>query len=568
MEKIAIQLGTIINTKFGVERPVRLDANSKGGGDYATPVAMELAREVGKKPLEIAEEIVAHIPEDAGFTAGVSAPGFINIVVDGKDLVQELDANWSAKYGANESGAGKLALLDFPSPNVAKPFSVGHLRSGNQGWAAKQVLERNGWRVITDSHLGDSGTPFGIWAVGFLRFSSGEKLAEGGVYELGDVYIKTRKLLKEEAEQGKTELADEVQSWLKKLEANDPEAVALSDKFTAISLKHLHDIMARLKISTDYELGERFFLQSAKELVAKYVGEKTFTRNSDGSVICELFDAKNAATKKFENAPLLLEKSNGTVLYAATDLATATYREKEFAPDLVIFSVGAEQKFYFEQLFAMLQKLGFKAENIHMYFGTIDQVDESGLRAKMSSRKGVILMEELLDRAESKAREIAKANVSGDDVKKIALGAVKFSDFVADKKTNILFDWNTIFSLTGFSGTYVQYAGVRMKKILDKGADFERVDFADYDFKAEKPLAKLLLAYPELVRETAENLAFHKIANFAFQLASEFNKYYESTQILNAEPAEKSARLVFLAKAHQVLADALAILGIELPENM
>lgn len=567
MEKIAIQLGTIISAKFGLKRTVRLSENSKGGGDYATPVAMELAKEVGKKPLEVAEEIVAEVASlggSVGFAVNISAPGFINIAVKGSDLAEELDKNWSAKYGANDSGSGKLALLDFPSPNVAKPFSVGHLRSGNQGWAAKQVLERNGWRVITDSHLGDSGTPFGIWATGFLRLSSDKKLATGGVYELGDVYIETRKLLKEEAESGGHELAGEVQNWLKKLEAGDASAVALSDKFTAISLAHLHDIMARLKISTDYELGERFYVAAAKELVAKYAEAGIFTRNDDGSVICELAEMG----KQFEGAPLLLEKSNGTVLYAATDLATATYREKEFAPDLVIFSVGAEQKFYFEQLFAMLTKLGTKARNIHMYFGTIDQVDEDGKRGKMSSRKGVILMEELLDRAEEKARLISKENVSDDDVKKIALGAIKFSDFVADKKTNILFDWDTIFSLTGFSGTYVQYAGVRMKKILDKGAAFERVAFEGYDFEAEKPLTKLLLGYPELVRETADDLAFHKIAAFAFKLSSEFNRYYESTQILNAGPVEKSARLVLLAKVHQVLEDALAILGIELPDNM
>jgi len=216
----------------------------------------------------------------------------------------------------------------------------------------------------------------------------------------------------------------------------------------------------------------------------------------------------------------------------------------------------------------MLARIGIKAKNIHMYFGTIDQVDEDGKRGKMSSRKGVILMEELLDRAEEKARSVAKENVSGEDVKKIALGAIKFSDFMADKKTNILFDWDTIFSLTGFSGPYVQYAGVRMKKILDKGADFERVGSSAYDFAAEKPLIKLLLAYPDLVQGAANDLGFHKIANFAFKLAGEFNKYYESTPILNAGPAEKSARLILLAKTHQVLEDALAILGIELPASM
>ncbi|RKW00326.1 MAG: arginine--tRNA ligase, partial [Candidatus Saccharimonas sp.] len=316
---------------------------------------------------------------------------------------------------------------------MAKPYSVGHLRPGNQGWAAKKLLEFSGWKVITDNHLGDYGTPFGIWVVGFKMFSNDEKLAERGVYELGDVYIKTKAAIKEQGEGG--EIEKQAEEWLLKLEKGDNEAIEFSNRFKEISLKHIHDVMARLKISTDYEYGEAFFAPKGKAAVRKLIESGVAVQNEDGSVIVPLeeygFDV-----------PLLVQKSNGAALYATNDLATILFREEEFAPDKVVYAVGAEQQFYFSQIFAMAKKLGIKTDLYHLWFGVIDQLNEDGTREKMSSRKGVVLMEELLDKAEERAREIvAGRDISEEDVKKIALGAIKFSDFAADRRTNILFDW-------------------------------------------------------------------------------------------------------------------------------
>ena len=568
MESLQEQIKTVVKELYGIEDiPVEFAKVPAGiDGDYSTNIAMRLASRLGVNPREIAERILdelkAKVP-DCAFT--VAGAGFINVELLAKNLADSLDSKWSDNYGYNQSGAGKTAIVEFPSTNMAKPYSVGHLRPGTQGWAAKQILEANGWKVITDNHLGDSGTPFGIWAIGFKR--SGKKIEETTIYDLGNIYIEMKKLLKEEAERGEKTLADEVQDWLLRLEAKDPEAVELAAKFKSISLEHTHKVMARLGISTEYELGESFFVEKGKALVDKYLAEGTFVKNPDGSVICPLDDYGI-------EVPILVQKSNGAALYATTDLACMVYRAETWHPDKVVYCVGAEQKFYFEQLFAMGKKLGLPQENMHLWFGTIDQVGEDGKRAKMSSRKGVVLMEELLDDAEKRVRENfaeSKADdgeINDEDIKKVAVGAIKLSDFVADRKTGILYDPEKIFALTGFSGPFCQYADVRMRRVIAKNADFKRVDFSSYDWQAEKTVLQILLKFPEVVALASENLDAHKIAAYCFELAQELNRYYEKAPISTAEPVARSARLSLMEKADVVLSRALDLLGLEVPDRM
>ncbi len=560
MDNLKEQIKGVINDLYGVDDVVVDFASvpSEIEGDYSTNVAMRLARQAGKAPRQIAEEIIEKLG-DCGFGLSVAGPGFINVTVSGKALREQLLEAWSDHYGDNDSGKGRLAMSEFPSTNIAKPYSVGHLRPGTQGWAAKKVLEANGWKVLTDNHLGDVGTPFGIWAVGYKR--SGIPEEKVTIYDLGDIYIKMKADLKAEEKAGKHELADEVQEWLKKLEAKDEEAVKLSKHFGEISMKHTHEVMRRLGISTDLEMGESNFVELGKKMVEKYVDEGIFERNEDGSVVCRLDEYGI-------DVPMLMLKSNGTALYATTDLGCLTYRNENIHPEKIVYAVGAEQKFYFEQLFAMAKKIGIKFENYHLVFGTIDQISPEGKREKMSSRKGVVLMESLLDDAEKRVRENFGKDVSDEDIKKIAVGAIKFSDFVADRTTGILYDPDKIFALTGQSGPFCQYACVRMRRILEKNADFKAVDFADYDFEAEKDVLQLLLEFPKVVAESVEDFRMHKIAGFAFELAQELNRYYEKTPITSASDAERSARLWMIGCADFVLARALDLLGIEIPSKM
>lgn len=561
MNKVAEIINQLIEEKFNIKTEVSLTRPRPEFGDFATNIAMQLAGKLSKNPREIAEELAGELSKNEIFeNVEIAGPGFLNLRVSAKKLEKILSQEFSDRFGSNNEGEGKLALIDGPSPNMAKPYSVGHLRPGNQGWAAKKLLEFSGWKVITDNHLGDYGTPFGIWVVGFEMFSNEERLAKRGVYELGDVYIKTKATMKEQGEGG--EIEKKAEEWLLKLENGDKEALNYSNKFKEISLKHIHDVMARLKISTDYEYGEAFFAPKGKAAVQKLIESGVAVQNEDGSVIVPLeeygFDV-----------PLLVQKSNGAALYATNDLATILFREEEFAPDKVIYSVGAEQQFYFSQIFAMAKKLGIKTDLYHLWFGVIDQLNEDGTREKMSSRKGVVLMEELLDKAEERAREIvAGRDVSEEDVKKIALGAIKFSDFTADRRTNILFDWENIFALTGFSGPYVQYSAVRVNNILRKEQNFELVDFEEYDFEAEKNIILQLLAFPETVKMAVRDLEPHKISKYLYDLAREMNRYYEKTRVSDAPEIEKSARLTLLKKVSKTFENGLDLLGIEIPEKM
>ena len=561
MNKVAEIINQLIEEKFNIKTEVSLTRPRPEFGDFATNIAMQLAGKLSKNPREIAEELADELSKNEIFeNVEIAGPGFLNLRVSAKKLEKILSQEFSDRFGSNNEGEGKLALIDGPSPNMAKPYSVGHLRPGNQGWAAKKLLEFSGWKVITDNHLGDYGTPFGIWVVGFEMFSNEERLAKRGVYELGDVYIKTKAAMKEQGEGG--EIEKKAEEWLLKLENGDEEALNYSNKFKEISLKHIHDVMARLKISTDYEYGEAFFAPKGKVAVQKLIESGVAVQNEDGSVIVPLeeygFDV-----------PLLVQKSNGAALYATNDLATILFREEEFAPDKVIYSVGAEQQFYFSQIFAMAKKLGIKTDLYHLWFGVIDQLNEDGTREKMSSRKGVVLMEELLDKAEERAREIvAGRDVSEEDVKKIALGAIKFSDFTADRRTNILFDWENIFALTGFSGPYVQYSAVRVNNILRKEQNFELVDFEEYNFEAEKNIILQLLAFPETVKMAVRDLEPHKISKYLYDLAREMNRYYEKTRVSDAPEIEKSARLTLLKKVSKTFENGLDLLGIEIPEKM
>jgi len=554
----------ILKDLWDIDLPAVVSRPSPEFGDYATNVALQLAGKLGKNPREVAEQIAQKLRETGLFSeVTIAGPGFINVRVSGASIAKQLEDQWSDTFGENTDGAGKTVVVEYPSQNMAKPYSVGHLRTGNQGWAARQLMQATGWNVITDNHLGDYGAPLGIWITGFRAFSSDEALEKDGVYELGRVYIATKKALKEEAERGETVLADEVQAWLLKFEAGDAEATTYSQRFNEISLKHIHEVMERLRISTDHELGEAFFAPKGKEAVRKLLAEGVAVQNEDGSVIVPLdefgFDV-----------PLLVQKSNGAALYATTDLATILYREETWHPDRVIYAVGAEQQFYFSQLFAMAKKLNITTELIHLWFGTIDQLNEDGTREKMSSRKGVVLMEELLDEAEQKARLVVEGrDVSDEDVKKIALGAIKYSDFISDRRTNILFDWNTIFALTGVSGPYVQYAAVRVNKIL-RDNNHEGAYVADYDYTAEKDVIAKLLEYPDVVRRAANELEPHKVANYLYELARELNRYYEATPVATAtvDVVTRRARLGILAKASHIFSHGLGLLGIQIPEQM
>ncbi|HXH26564.1 MAG TPA: arginine--tRNA ligase [Candidatus Acidoferrum sp.] len=559
VQELASQAQTIVG---GNMLPEVALANPNFGADFAV-ACFKLASQTGQNPHELAIQLASKLQHPALQKAEATA-GFVNLWLKPEALAQGLqkDTGEHEAYGQHADGQGKIAIVEFPSPNMAKPFSVGHLRPAVQGWAIAQLMKAMGYRVITDNHLGDWGTPFGKWVVGFRRYSSDEQLARAGIHELARVYIRITADLKAEKEQNNHELADEVQSWLLKLEDGDTEALSYSRRFADISIGHMHQVLERLGITTDYEFGEAFYIPKAKKMVEDLVQKGVAQRQADGSVIVSL-DEYGIKT------PILLEKSNGAALYATSDLATLEFRIEKWHPDKVIYVVAAEQQFHFKQIFALANKLGYKSEYLHYWFGLIDQIDEAGARSKMSSRKGVVLLEDLLDTAESEARKHAAnpGELSDQSVKQIALGAIKFTDFAQDKKTSILFDWDRIFNLRGYSGAYVQYAAVRVKAILDKFGR-QTQPATGYDWRAEHDILLCLALYPQIVRAAANQYEPHRIAQYAYNLARELNKYYETTNVGAAEQPAQSARLWLLGVVQQNFEHALGLLGIEIPDKM
>ncbi len=551
-------------------------ANPKSGADLALPCFM-LAAANKQNPAQVASELAQKLSYPAIARCEASGP-YLNIWLNSANLAERIQYDIQAtdrnniQYGERLNNDPKTVVVEFPSPNMAKPFSTGHLRPSIQGWAIYKLVKAMGHNVITDDHLGDSGTPFGKWVVGFLRYSSEEKLKDGGVYELAKVYIQITKDLKEEKEAGGHEIADEVQAWLLKLEQGDPKAVELSKTFNKLSLEHIHHIYERLGIHTDHAMGEAGFVAPGKKRVSELVERGIAEKQPDGSVIVNL--------DGFET-PMLIQKSNGAANYATTDIATLDYRMNNWHPDKIVHVVGAEQQFHFNQLFALAKRLGYtNTEFVHYWFGIIDQINDDGTRSKMSSRKGVVLLEELLDKAEEEAKSRASEAVKDDaeSIRRIALGAVKFNDVAQDKKTNILFDWQTMFNLQGYSGAYIQYAAVRVGSILNKFKD-TKVNFnfeSQYGWTAEHDLLVCLAKYPQVVEEAANysessgasSYAPHKVATYLYDLARVFNRYYEQTNVSEAVGDELMARLWLLKTVRLTLEHGLDLLGIMIPEKM
>lgn len=557
----------IVKNNFDINENIALSTTDKQFGDYSTNIALRLARKIGISPKDFYDKIYTDLLAVESIQSVEQVNGHINITVDPKYLAEEVVTIIGSKKNAlPDKSKAKKAIVEFPSPNMAKPFSVGHLRSANQGWAAKRILEATGWSVTTDNHIGDYGTPFGIWAVGYKKLSSAEKLQKDGIYELGRIYVEMRKLMKEELLNGETTLSSQVQDWLSKLYEKDPVAVEYYNLFNKISLDHMHTVMNRLRISTDYEHGEASYIELADELVKKYIKSGLIIENADGSAIADLREYNI-------DTPMLLRKSNGLPLYATTDMATLVFRESEFKPDLVVYAVGNEQQFYFQQLFALAKLLGIKYDLYHLSYGLIEDIDEdTGKRQKMSSRKGTVLLEELLDKADARVKSlISSKTVKQSDIQKIAVGAIKFRDFAQDRRGNYLFEWDTIFSLTGFAGPYIQYAVVRINKILTAN-DYHQTGKlqSGYDYSFEKDILIKLYEYPNLLESIAKTFEFHKLAQYLYDLARLMNIYYENVPVLKEDVTDddRNARLEFLSWVSQTMTDGLDILGIEVPDNM
>lgn len=527
-------------------------------GDIAFP-AFSLAKVERKAPQAIAADIVEKL-DTTGFENVVATGPYINFFLDKAaishqvltDVITEKD-----QYGKLNIGQGRNVTIDMSSPNIAKPFSVGHLRSTVIGDALANIHEKLGYKPIRINHLGDWGKQFGMLIVAYKLWGDKAAVEADPISELLKLYVR----INAEAEE-KPELDDEARQWFKKLEDGDPEAHELWQWFRDESLVEFNRIYDKLDVTFDSYNGEAFYNDKMDEGI-QILEEKGLLQESKGARIVDL--------ESYNLPPALIMKTDGATLYITRDMATAMYRKRTYDFVKSIYVVGQEQINHFKQLKAVLKEMDFdwSDDMTHVTFGLVTKD-----KKKLSTRKGnIILLEPTLDEAISRAlTQIEAKNPDLENKEEVAhavgVGAVKFYDLKTDRDNGYDFDLEAMVSFEGETGPYVQYAYARIQSILRK-ANF--VPSAENDYKladAESwDIIKHIQNFSNIVERAGDKFDPSLIAKYAINLAQAFNKYYAHTRILDESP-ERDSRLALAYTTGLVLKEALRLLGVKAPEKM
>ena len=558
-ELIASELAKVIE---GLDQETILNLleqpKSSDLGDIAFP-AFSLAKIERKAPQAIAADIAEKI--DASHFEKVVATGpYVNFFLDKSQISDQVIKSViqaGADYGQQDEGHGQNITIDLSSPNIAKPFSVGHLRSTVIGDALSNIFRKMGYNTIKINHLGDWGKQFGLLMVAYKKWGSKEAVEANPIDELLKLYVRINAEIENDPA-----LDEEGRLWFKKLEDGDPEATELWQWFRDESLVEFNRIYKLLGVEFDSLNGEAFYNDKMDEAV-QILEEKGLLKESKGASIVELDDVNLP--------PAMIKKSDGATLYITRDIATAIYRARTYNFVKNIYAVGQEQSNHFRQLKAVLKKMGFdwSDDMIHVDFGLVTKN-----RQKLSTRKGnIILLEPTLQEAISRAKaQIEEKNPELENKEEVAhavgVGAVKFYDLKTDRRNGYDFDLEAMVSFEGETGPYVQYAYARIQSILRK-ANFTPSADATYSLSDPESweIIKLLQDFSRVVKRAAENYDPSLIAKYAINLAQAFNKYYAHTRILDESP-ERDSRLALSYSTAVVLKEALRLLGVDAPEKM
>ncbi|MBP9718214.1 arginine--tRNA ligase [Candidatus Gracilibacteria bacterium] len=560
-------LAAVKKAGYSYENEIKVEYPSEAAhGDYSSPVALELAKREGKKPREVADELVAALEKPEGVEKiEIAGPGFINFFF-AADFLAKFSAQVIAAgddFGNSEVMKGKTVVTDTSHPNVAKPMGVHHLLSTIIGNSLNRIFKAVGYNLVRDNYLGDWGTQFGklIWA--YKNWGDAEVVKKDPIPELLKLYVRFH----EEVEQ-KPELEDLGRAEFKKLEEGDSENKKLWRWIVDLSVQVFYKTWKRLDVEFDHINGESFYEDKMQEIIAMGIEKGIFVEGERGALIAPFNHEKYP--------PAIIRKSDGATLYATRDLARILYWERTWHPDLMVNVVDVAQEMYFKQLFEVTGMLNITdAKNIHVAFGRMSFPEK-----RMSTRKGnIILMDEVLDEAVERAHEMVKEknpDLSDEQKKDIAqmvgIGAVKYAILCQNRTTNVTFTWDKMLSLEGNSAPYLQYVHARGCSILRKGeAGTEKATekTTTYNLPSELALARLLPKLPEVAVQSAMDFKPNLLANYLFEVASAFNSFYASAPVLQAEKeAERDARLQLVRATTVVLRNGLQLLGIQAPEVM
>ena len=536
-----------------IERP----KNAKMG-DYAFP-AFILAKTMHKNPAIIAKDIAENLSSDD--FASIQAVGpYVNFAIDHEKLVSATLKDVLAEkehYGDQKLGEGNVPI-DMSSPNIAKPMSMGHLRSTVIGNSIAKTMEKVGYTPIKINYLGDYGTQFGKLIAAYKHWGNEEDVKKDPIMSLFHYYVRFHK----EAETN-PELDDEGREWFKKLEDGDPEAVRLWKWFREVSLKDFKRIYKELGVTFDSYNGEAFFNDKMQPVIDE-LKEKGLLHESQGAQVVDMGPDEN---------PAIIVKSDGTSIYLTRDLAAAEWRMKEYNFVKMLYVVGNEQAQHFVELKTVLKKMGYDwADEIHhVPFGLITQGGK-----KLSTRKGnVVFLDQVLKDAVSLAKkQIQEKNPDLADQDQVAhdvgVGAVVFHDLKNDRLDNFDFNLEEVVRFEGDTGPYVQYTNARAQSVLrkaaamgEKASDTDLALDDDWAFAVAKDLAD----FPRIVARASEKFEPSVIAKFALDLAKKFNKYYANVKILTKDD-KLGARLALVQATSIVLTEALRLLGVNAPKEM
>ncbi len=534
-------------------------------GDWQCNDAMGVAKRAGKNPREVAQAVVQALPlPEILEKAEVAGPGFINLTLSRTAIASGVEALAAdPKLGVVQRGAGEKVVIDYSSPNVAKPMHIGHIRSTVIGNAIDRILRALGYGVIADNHLGDWGTQFGILIMGYRHFLTEDERENLTVELLEKVYVQSYNATKEDPA-----WLDRCREELVRLQAGDEENLAVWRRFIEISLKEFGRIYDRLGVSFDLYRGESYY-QPMLAPVVEALKEKGLATQSEGAWIVDLKD------EGLEVA--IVRKRDGGFNYTTTDIATVKSRVESFEPARVIYVTDERQQLHFRQFFHICAKLGLcgKTQLQHVWFGLMRLPD-----ATFSTRQGnVIKLETLLDEAAARARTIVdESHPDWPEAEKAALaeaigiGAIKYADLSHDPTTMIVFTWDKALALDGNSGPYLQYANARLNSLLAKYRAEVGAEPAEQKLvlssDAEKALALHLLQYPNVVARAGDLCKPSILADYLYQLSQLYSSFYQSSPVLKAEAAVRDSRIRLCDAVSKVLRGGLTLLGIPTPERI
>ena len=533
-------------------------------GDYQTNAALVLGKQRGENPRVVAEKIVSQLQVgDLCEPPVVAGAGFINFTLRPSAVAAKtVEVLRDERLGVAEAKSPRRIVIDFGSPNVAKPMHVGHIRSTVLGDALARIAQFLGHEVIRDNHIGDWGTQFGMVIYGWKNLLDRQALQRDPLAEIVRLYKETNERATEDPQ-----VREACRQELIKLQAGDRENLDIWNECVAFSMQDFEHVYELIDIHYDIQCGESFYHDRLPGVVERLL-KTGIAEISEGAVVVFFRDVPELADK-----PLIIRKRDGGFNYATTDLATIDYRIKELKADVVWYVVGAPQILHFKQIFNIARRERYTADLRHITFGSILGED----RKLMKTRSGEnVPLRDLLEEACKRARKIIEEknpDLSNDEktdiARKIGIGAVKYADLSQYRMTDYVFSWDKMLSLQGNTAPYLQNAYVRIRSIFRKGGEsapeMDKLVLAD---SAEINLAKRLCQFAETVPQVLNDFRPNILANYLFEVANSFHAFYEACPVLKSEEPARRSRLALCDLTARVLKQGLGLLGIQLPEKM